>query len=418
MDTAKPAEPIATPVDLAAVCGSIRAALAPARVHATSLHDAAGDPVWLSESAMGPDEHEAVREAFESYANPNSPVAQAFDLGDARSAVIFRLAGLHRGLVGAAMIIVDTRTVRQDARGAVALMNPRLQQELAAATALLEAQNATPAPSPAAPTVRPPGRSAGVDPPPAQIERLHAALRRASIALHVQRLVPLARGSRFERYEVLLRFDADSAPDAAPRKMLAAAVENGFGSMIDRRVVTELIGWLKRHPAAWLDHGALFAVNLTTTSLHDEHFLKFVELCLAKADLPPGTIGFQVKAADALLHGSRLPEVAACLRRAGCPLVLTDFGLRGACLDLLRLPGVQAIKIDPELTARMRVDKLSQAMITALVQIARVLGMHTVAQHGESSADRQWLTALGIDFIQSRAVAPPLPIDALDAAAP
>ena len=33
--------------------------------------------------------------------------------------------------------------------------------------------------------------------------------------------------------------------------MLKAAVENGLGSMIDRRVVTELIGWLVRHPEVW-----------------------------------------------------------------------------------------------------------------------------------------------------------------------
>ena len=38
------------------------------------------------------------------------------------------------------------------------------------------------------------------------------------------------------------------APNAAPQAMLKAAVENGLGSMIDRRVITELIGLLVRHP--------------------------------------------------------------------------------------------------------------------------------------------------------------------------
>ena len=79
----------------------------------------------------------------------------------------------------------------------------------------------------------------GVSP---EIDRLHAALRRSPIALHVQRLVPLTKGSQLRRYEVLLRSKARTMRrTAAPHAMLKAAVENGLGSMIDRRVVTELV---------------------------------------------------------------------------------------------------------------------------------------------------------------------------------
>ena len=91
------------------------------------------------------------------------------------------------------------------------------------------------APATAAPDKR---QSQAVTP---EIDRLHAALRRSPIALHVQRLVPLAKGSQLRRYEVLLRSKSEDAPNSAPHAMLKAAVENGLGSMIDRRVVTELI---------------------------------------------------------------------------------------------------------------------------------------------------------------------------------
>ena len=116
-----------------------------------------------------------------------------------------------------------------------------------------------------------------------EIDRLHAALRRSPIALHVQRLVPLTKGSQLKRYEVLLRSKSENAPNSAPQAMLKAAVENGLGSMIDRRVVTELIGYLVHHPEVWKTTAVMFSVNLTTTALHDEHFIKFIELCLAKS---------------------------------------------------------------------------------------------------------------------------------------
>ena len=109
----------------------------------------------------------------------------------------------------------------------------------------------------------------------------------------------------------------------------------------------------------------------------------------------------------------RIAEVAAALHRLGCPMVLDDFALRTECFDLLRLPGVRYIKLAPEITAKMRTDKVSQAAITAVVQMARVLGMHTVAKRTETPAEQEWLTALGVDFVQSNSMSPPAAIESL-----
>jgi Amt family ammonium transporter len=246
-----------------------------------------------------------------------------------------------------------------------------------------------------------------------EIDRLHAALRRSPIALHVQRLVPLIKGGQLKRYEVLLRSKSDTAPNAAPQAMLKAAVENGLGSMIDRRVITELIGFLVRHPEVWKATAVQFSVNLTTTALHDEHFFKFVELCLAKSSLPKGMIAFEIDTPTAVKLADKMADVAAALHRLGCPLVLDDFDMKTECFALLRLPAVRYVKLAPDITAKMRTDKLSQAAITAVVQMARVLGMHTVAKRTETAAEQEWLTALGVDFVQSNSMSPSVSIDSL-----
>ncbi len=554
-------------VDFDAICVKVRAALEPNRTHAISLHDQAGDVLWLSESSMGPDEHNAVREAAEAFSNPTAAPILSFDLGDSRSAVMIRVVNAKRAIVGLAMIVMDTRIVAQ---GAPKLMTPKLQRALVqfaamrpepaptAATLTLEpapkaAPSAAPSPTPsvapsatsnaapgaaasravppvaatapvhAAPlavgpktiaaqleqivargAVRPANRAnpltvsrpatyvSHVSPPrqtassqraqtpqpapppqaapsqqsvpsfqgtpshhgaphpgaqsqppspprpaaptqratptsapppesaersqapkgiPPEIDRLNAAMRKSPIALHVQRLVPLSKGSQMRRYEVLLRSGADDAPNAAPQAMLKAAVENGLGSMIDRRVITELVAWLIRHPDTWQTNPVMFSVNLTTTALHDEHFIKFVELCLAKSSVPKGTIAFELDAPTALTMADKISEVATALHRLGCPLALDDFALRTECFELLRLPGVRYVKLAPEITSKMRTDKVSQAAITGVVQMARVLGMHTVAKHTDTTAEQEWLTALGVDFVQSNAISPAVAID-------
>jgi EAL domain-containing protein (putative c-di-GMP-specific phosphodiesterase class I) len=474
-------------VDFDAVCQKVRAAVEPARAHAVSLHDEHGDVLWLSESSMGPDEHNAVREAVEAFSEAGSPPVLVYDLGDSRSAVLLRAVNGRRAMVGVIMLVLDARVVRQDASSSLKVMTPKLQRALAdfaamrpdsaappspparVAAAPLTLVNDAPAPSarvaspaktlppaarpampaapaaarasaasasPPRPTAPRPTAQRTMDPagPPVvqaavipghrphvvvtpEIDRLHAALRRSPIALHVQRLVPLAKGSQLKRYEVLLRSKSESAPNAAPQAMLKAAVDNGLGSMIDRRVVTELIGHLVRHPEVWKSTAVMFSVNLTTTALHDEHFLKFIELCLAKASLPKGMIAFEIDTATAVRLADKMAEVAAALHRLGCPLVLDDFAMKTECFALLRLPGVHYVKLAPEITAKMRTDKLSQAAITAVVQMARVLGMHTVAKRTESAAEQEWLTALGVDFVQSNSMSPPVAIDSLSKAA-
>ena len=124
-------------------------------------------------------------------------------------------------------------------------------------------------------------------------------------------------------------------------------------------------------------------------------------------------VAFEVDVSTAIQLGDKVADVSAALHRLGCPMVLDDFGMRTECFDLLRLPAVRYVKIASEITAKMRSDKLSQAAITAVVQMARVLGMHTVAKRTETAAEQEWLTALGVDFIQSNALSPPVAIESL-----
>ena len=468
-------------VDYNAVCQNVRAALEPARAHAISFLDCHGDVLFLSDGSMGPDEHNAVREAMEAFADPNAAPVLGFDLGDSRSAVLARALDPRRTMVGAIMFVMDTRAI---ARGATKIMTPKLQRALVEFAAMQPtraptapaavpnpatpprstAQNATTAVpvndsaiqstasmasnaaraiarnTPPPPNAVPPRFAQRGSSPPAQeppppptlepmtpspalqrikssvapeVDRLHAAMRKTPIALHVQRLMPLSKGSALKRYEVLLRFKSDSAPNVAPQAMLKAAVENGLGSMIDRRVITELVGFLARHPGIWQSNEAMFSVNLTSTALQDEHFIKFVELCLAKAALPMGTIAFEIDSSTALTLPDRISDVAAALYGLGCPIVLDDFALRTECFALLRLPGVRYVKLAPQITGKMRTDKLSQAAITAIVQMARVLGMHTVAKRTDTAAEQEWLTALGVDFVQSNSMSPPVAIETL-----
>ncbi len=131
MEQGKPFSATESPlVDFDAVCQKVRAAIEPARAHAVSLHDEHGDLLWLTESSMGPDEHNAVREAIEAFSNSDAHSLLDYDLGDLRSALLLRVVNARRAMVGVVMLIVDTRVIKKDARGNINFMTPKLQRAL------------------------------------------------------------------------------------------------------------------------------------------------------------------------------------------------------------------------------------------------------------------------------------------------
>jgi EAL domain-containing protein (putative c-di-GMP-specific phosphodiesterase class I) len=58
-------------------------------------------------------------------------------------------------------------------------------------------------------------------------------------------------------------------------------------------------------------------------------------------------------------------------------------------------------------------DRLSQAVVIAIVNAAKVLGIHCAVENVESRAALRWLTDVGCDFAQADRKMRALPIDAL-----
>jgi EAL domain-containing protein (putative c-di-GMP-specific phosphodiesterase class I) len=82
-------------------------------------------------------------------------------------------------------------------------------------------------------------------------------------------------------------------------------------------------------------------------------------------------------------------------------------------LPLLRSKALRMLKIDARLTSAVLRDKLSQALVVATVQAAKVLGVHCSAKKVDTAASLQWLTAIGLDFAQGAALARAMPLEKL-----
>jgi EAL domain-containing protein (putative c-di-GMP-specific phosphodiesterase class I) len=108
-----PAAP-AVPATVPSLGQQLREVLPPRRLHSVSLCDHDANVLWLSEGALGPDEHGVVVEALEVLAADTSSPCHETSLEDGRHALFLPVRAPSGKLVGIAMILADCKSVGDD----------------------------------------------------------------------------------------------------------------------------------------------------------------------------------------------------------------------------------------------------------------------------------------------------------------
>ena len=176
-------------------------------------------------------------------------------------------------------------------------------------------------------------------------------------------------------------------------------------SQVLERATQRLLAWLGAHRAAWTVEPASFTLNVSIATLEDEGFLKQVAAGLQGNGIAPDTVGFEIAEPLCTQRRAQVERFMAACEKLGCFVVIDDFSFDSSVVPLLRSRALRLVKIDSRLTGGALRDKLSQAIVVAVVQAVKVLGMHCSAQQVDSQAALQWLSAVGCDFAQGPMVA-------------
>jgi EAL domain-containing protein (putative c-di-GMP-specific phosphodiesterase class I) len=116
--------PADEPVTTESLGWQLRAALPPLRLHSLSLYDLEGEVLWLSEGALGPDEHGLVVEALGSLGEDPSSAYREDVLEDGRAAVLLAARSRQSGLTGLVMILLDSKSLSSSGLAARVLTPP------------------------------------------------------------------------------------------------------------------------------------------------------------------------------------------------------------------------------------------------------------------------------------------------------
>ena len=244
----------------------------------------------------------------------------------------------------------------------------------------------------------------------AQVGYLQSALLEQRFILYAQQIRPLQEEASGHRYEVLIRMCDRDGTLVSPAKFLTAAERYQMMSALDRWVINATLEHLGNAENTLEITLSTFCINVSAQSLADDDFASHVESRIRECGVSPDALCFEITETAVVRNLSRAQHFISRLRRLGCRFALDDFGTGYSSFAYLKSLPVQYVKLDGVFVRDLLENRLSEAIISAATQIAKVMGAATVAEHVEHELVLGKLKALGVDYAQGFIIGEPRPL--------
>jgi EAL domain-containing protein (putative c-di-GMP-specific phosphodiesterase class I) len=167
-----------------------------------------------------------------------------------------------------------------------------------------------------------------------------------------------------------------------------------------------------------LNKTQFISINLSGVSLNDDKFIDAFFTNLAHHSHLTKRLCVEITEGVALQDLDRTRQFMKRLQRMGVRIALDDFGAGYTSFSYLKELRADAIKIDGALIKDMLANETNIAIVRTVVELARNLGMKSIAEWVEDSATLEALQDMGVDYAQGYIVSKSRPpIDILNALA-
>lgn len=149
------------------------------------------------------------------------------------------------------------------------------------------------------------------------------------------------------------------------------------------------------------------AINISAADFSDRCFAERLLDCLHHNAIPASRIQVEVTETVFLGRGAEhVEEALAVLSKEGVTIALDDFGTGYASLSHLKQFPVDILKIDRSFVKNIHTSPDDTAIVAAVVNLGRNLGVKSVAEGIETRAQHDAVVAMGCDFGQGFLYAP------------
>ncbi len=242
---------------------------------------------------------------------------------------------------------------------------------------------------------------------------LRHALENRELSVHYQPQVD-AHDGRVVGAEALLRWQHPTLGAISPAEFIPAAEDSGLMLSIGEWVLRQAV----RQMRTWLDQGMapfMMAVNLSTTQFRHPDLPQLVSSILAQEQLEPQYLELELTEGTAMHDPQAAIAVMDKLHELGVRMAIDDFGIAYSSLSYLKKFKIYKLKIDQSFVRDISTDADDRAIVAAIINLSRSLGLHTIAEGVEHFAQLEYLREQGCDEIQGYYYSRPLTVGQFEA---
>ncbi len=237
-------------------------------------------------------------------------------------------------------------------------------------------------------------------------EKILKALREDRFEPWYQPILSLA-DDRIHHFEALARMYDSDKNVLLPGAFIDIAERFGLVGAIDR-VITEK-AMRKQAEMKKLGRTVSFGMNLSGKDLMDPGLLTFLNDKIKETGADPGQLIFEITETAAIGDLDKALEFIKSLKALGCRFSLDDFGVGFTSFTYLQEMEVDYIKIDGSFIKKLPESQKDQIFVKAMTEVARSLGVRTIAEFVENDEIFSLLKKLGVDYAQGYLIGKPGP---------
>ena len=205
-------------------------------------------------------------------------------------------------------------------------------------------------------------------------------------------------------FEALVRWQHSERGLIGPGEFIPVAEETGQIVPLGNWVLREACRLASKWPG-----DLRVAVNLSAVQFRSSAVIDLVDEALAESGLDPERLEVEITESALIEDHDGAQSTLMALRSRGVRVAMDDFGTGYSSLAYLRSFPMDKLKIDGMFVRSLDSDQDAQAVVTAIISLARALRLETTAEGIETSEQLVMLRALGCDDVQGYLIARPMP---------
>jgi EAL domain-containing protein (putative c-di-GMP-specific phosphodiesterase class I) len=219
------------------------------------------------------------------------------------------------------------------------------------------------------------------------------------------------RLGRISGVEALVRWRHPSLGIVRPDQFIALAEETD----LIHRLTDWVVASAARQAAAWRHENLALgiAVNISAKDLENLDLPERLHRHCEQVAVDPALMTLELTESNAMREPVQMRDVLTRLRLKGFELSIDDFGTGYSSLVQLQRMPFSEIKIDRSFVAQMMDNTGCRVIVEIIIDLARKLGLTSVAEGVEGEAALESLTAMGCDIAQGYYLSRPLAADGL-----